>query len=329
MQGMEKGLTLAINESAIVNQPSTFQTMEKVAPKVCTITANDPEFVGFHALIQVGAHPVGGRFGGAQVVTADSLEAVMESPTNIQLNPLNLWQYTLWEKPESHERMHEENFDLIFEHCHECLDMVMDGPWEPVYEIAEVDMPELVGMTGVPQSMGNAFANQEQVPKARLPMKRLIAVGEHYVMPGREEAFLEGLVKTLETMKEQAAGLIGWMILRKTGETAISTLQLAPGEFWQAVETSGANPPASHATNYGVPGKDFQGPALPSGDTPSEYLVHMEWESPESLNFGLAATAVNPKLRKIHDEGVMRHLWRVPPYYRVFAPMMEDMVFFH
>lgn len=66
-----------------------------------------------------------------------------------------------------------------------------------------------------------------------------------------------------------------------------------------------------------------------SSATGTEYLVHTEWESPETLTFGLAATAVNSKLRKIHDDGVLSHLWRVPPCYRVFVPIMEDLVFFH
>jgi hypothetical protein len=69
-------------------------------------------------------------------------------------------------------------------------------------------------------------------------------------------------------------------------------------------------------------------PPIPIGG-PKEYLVHMEWESPDTLTFGLVLTGVNPELRKVHDAGVLAHLARLPPYYRVFAPAMEDMVFFH
>ncbi len=328
IQGIKKGAALAINKSAVVNDPSSFEKMSKIGPKVCLTTANEPGFLGFHAFLQTGTHPLAGRYGAAQVVTADSLEAVMESPTNLRLNPLNLWQYTVWENAEAHERMHYEQFDRIFELCGGCLDMVVDGPSEPVYTIVEADMPRLVGLTDVPQLMGAAFAQQKPVPKVRLAMKRLVALGEHFVMEGKEEAFLEGTLRTLEKLQESAPGMIGWMILEKQGESALSTFQLSPPAFWESMQTLGANPPKSRQTNYGEFGKDYTGPPIPSSG-PKEYLVHMEWESPDTLTFGLALTGVNPVLRKIHDEGVLAHLARLPPYYRVFAPMMEDMVFFH
>ncbi len=328
IQGIKKGAALAINKSAVVNDPSSFEKMSKIGPKVCLTTANEPGFLGFHAFLQTGTHPLAGRYGAAQVVTADSLEAVMESPTNLRLNPLNLWQYTVWDNAEAHERMHYEQFDRIFELCGGCLDMVVDGPSEPVYTIVEADMPRLVGLTDVPQLMGAAFAQQKPVPKVRLAMKRLVALGEHFVLEGKEEAFLEGTLRTLEKLKESAPGMIGWMILEKQGESALSTFQLSPPAFWESMQTLGANPPKSRQTNYGEFGKDYTGPPIPSSG-PKEYLVHMEWESPDTLTFGLALTGVNPALRKIHDEGVLAHLARLPPYYRVFAPMMEDMVFFH
>jgi len=328
IQGIKKGAALAINKSAVVNDPSTFEKMSKIGPKVCLTTANEPGFLGFHAFLQTGTHPLGGRYGAAQVVTADSLEAVMESPTNLRLNPLNLWQYTVWEDAESHERMHYEEFDRIFELCGGCLDMVVEGPCEPVYTIVEADMPPLVGLTDVPHVMGAAFAQQKPVPKVRLAMKRLVALGEHFVQEGKEEAFLEGAIRTLEMLQESAPGMIGWMILEKQGESALSTFQLSPPAFWESMQTLGANPPKSRRTNYGEFGKDYTGPPIPTSG-PKEYLVHMEWESPDTLTFGLALTGVNPALRKVHDEGVLAHLARLPPYYRVFAPAMEDMVFFH
>ncbi|AGA34359.1 sulfur oxygenase reductase [Thioalkalivibrio nitratireducens DSM 14787] len=328
IQGVKKGAALAINQAAVANDPQTFEKMGHIGPKVCLTTANEPGFLGFHAFLQTGTHPLGGRFGAAQVVTADSLEAVIESPHNLRLNPLNLWQYTLWEDAESHERMHYEQYDRIFELCAGCLDMVVDGPWEPVYTIAEANMPPIIGMTDVPRVMGQAFARQQEPPKVRLAMRRLVALGEHHVREGHEQAFLEGAVKTLELLQEHAPGMIGWMILEKQGEAALSTFQLEPPAFWESLQTLGANPPKSRRTNFGEFGKDYTSPPIPIGG-PKEYQVHMEWESPDALTFGLALTGVNPKLRRIHDEGVLAHLAKLPPYYRVFAPAMEDMIFFH
>lgn len=328
LQGTRKGAALAINKAAIVNHPSSFEKMNHIGPKVCLTTANEPGFLGFHAFIQTGTHPLGGRYGAAQVVTADSLEAVMESPNNLRLNPLNLWQYTIWEDAEAHERMHYEQYDRIFELCAGCLDMVVEGPSEPVYTIVEADMPPLVGMTDVPRVMGAAFAAKEPPPKVRLAMQRLVALGEHHVQEGKEQAFLEGAVKTLDMLKNNAPGMLGYMILEKQGEAALSTFQLEPPAFWESLQTLGANPPKSRRTNYGEFGKDYHGPPIPIGG-PREYLIHTEWESPDTLTFGLALTGVNPEVRKVHDEGVLAHLARLPPYYRVFAPAMEDMIFFH
>ena len=231
VRGIKKGAALAINQAAIINVPSSFEKMARVGPKVCLTTANEPGFLGFHAFLQTGVHPFGGRFGAAELVMADSMEAAMESPLNIKLNPLNLWQYTVWEDPESHERMHYEQFDRIFELCAGCLDMVVDGPWEPVYRIIEADMPPLVGMTDVPRVMGDAMAQQQRAPKVRLAMKRLIALGEHSVLDGKEDDFVDGTIRTLGMLKENAPGMIGWMILEKVGESALSTFQLSPPPF--------------------------------------------------------------------------------------------------
>jgi sulfur oxygenase/reductase len=328
VRGIKKGAALAINQAAIVNAPSSFEKMARVGPKVCLTTANEPGFLGFHAFLQTGVHPLGGRFGAAELVAADSMEAVMESPLNLKLNPLNLWQYTVWEDAEAHERMHYEQFDRIFELCAGCLDMVVDGPWEPVYRILEEDMPPLVGMTDVPRVMGDAMAQQQRAPKVRLAMRRLVALGEHSVLDGKEDAFVEGAVRTLGMLKESAPGMIGWMILEKLGESALSTFQLSPPAFWESLQTLGANPPKSRRTNFGEFGKGYTGPPIPTSG-PKQYLVHMEWESPDTLLFGLSLTGVNPELRKVHDEGVMANLARLPPYYRIFAPAMEDMIFFH
>jgi len=156
----------------------------------------------------------------------------------------------------------------------------------------------------------------------------MVVIGEHKVIEKQEKHFLEGAIETLKVLKEHAPGMIGWMIMKRQGESGIGPMQFSPPHFWEAIETLGANPPSKALTNYGVWGKDYHDVATPHTGDP-EYFVHMEWESPTALTFGLALTAVNPKIRKIHDEGVLVTLAKMPPHYRVFVPFMEDMVFFH
>jgi len=328
LKGIENGAIVAINQSAIVNRPESFDNMMKVGPRVCLTTANSDGFIGFHALIQIGAHPIGGRFGGAEIVAADSLEAIMADPSEIKLNPLNLWQYTVWETADAHEKMHFDNFERIFELCGHCLDMVVEGPNEPVFKVVASDLPRLMGVTDVPAILGAAFQEKKPVPKVRLSDRRLVTIGEHTLKSGTEEEFIKGATKTLELLKEEAPGMIGWMIMKKEGDAGLGPLQFAPKEFWQSLQTLGAHAPDEPRTNFGVWNEDYNGVAVPHEGYP-QYYVHMEWEDPRTLMFGVSLTGVNPTIRKVHDEGVMQHLAKVPPYYRVFAPLMEDMVFFH
>jgi sulfur oxygenase/reductase len=83
--------------------------------------------------------------------------------------------------------------------------------------------------------------------------------------------------------------------------------------------TLGANPP-KYNTNYGD--KPLDKPPVPP-QKPTQYFVHMEWESPEHAHQGLGKALVNYELRQIHNQGVLAHLAR-GPYYMLFQPMMEE-----
>lgn len=296
---------IAINQSKIVNSPESFETMMKVGPKVCVTTASHPGFLGFEQLIQTGIHPMAGRFGGGAMDMRESL------------NPMGMYQYTVWKDVHSHEEMHHDNFDEIYELCGHCLDMVVEGPWEPFYEVVRSDLPQLASMTDVPAVLGGAFAKQEPVPKVALPAQRSVVVGDHWVMHGHESQFEEGAVRTLEWMKDNVPGMTGWMLMKQFGVSAIGSFQLDPEGMLKA--TLGANPPP-YDSNYGD--KVHDTPPIPA-QTPAQYLVHMEWESPDHAHMGLGHAMVDYELRQIHNDGVLRHLDR-GPYYMVFAPMMEQ-----
>ncbi len=328
LQGIEKGNYIAINQAVIRNEEETFDKIFAIAPKVCVTTANHPGFIGFHALVQTGAHSLAGRFGGAKMLNAPSLQSLKESLHNLELNPIDLWQYTIWETPEAHEEMHYQNFDRIFEFCAACLTEVVEGPYEPVYKVVEADMPKLTDITDVPRDMQQAMSQNSKVPKIRLMEERVVVLGIHKIKEGHEEDFIKGAVEVMRMLESYAPGMIGWMILEKIGESAYGPMQMAPKQFWETVETLGANPPKEKITIYGEFGKDFTAPPGPAG-TPKEYIIHMEWSRLDTAQFGVALAAVNPKVRKVHDEKVMSHLAQMPPYYKVFVPVMEVMVFFH
>ncbi|CUA98390.1 sulfur oxygenase reductase family protein [Thiomonas bhubaneswarensis] len=302
---MNRNPIIAINQAKVANRPESYATMMKVGPKVCITTASHPGFLGFEQLLQTGIHPMAGRYGGGAVDMRETL------------NPVGMYQYTVWKDVKSHEEMHHDNFDTIYELCGHCLDMVIEGPWEPYYEVVRSDLPQIMGMTDVPNVLGQAFAEQKPVPKVALASQRCIAVGDHWVMDGHEKAFEAGAIATLEFMKMNVPGMIGWMAMKQVGVSAIGSFQLDPEGMIKA--TLGANPPA-YNTNYGNTVHDT--PPIPA-QKPTQYLVHMEWESPEHAHMGLGHAMVDYELRKIHNEGVLAHLDK-GPYYMFFAPMMEQ-----
>lgn len=302
---MQDNPVIAINMAKVVNTPESFDTMQKVGPKVCITTAKHPGFLGFEQLVQTGIHPMAGRYGGGAIDMSQSM------------NPIGMFQYTVWKDVASHEEMHYQQFDTIYELCHHCLGMLVEGPWEPLYNIVASDLPGAIAMTDVPQALGNSFAAGEPAPKVALASQRAVVVGDHWIMQGHEEAFEQGVIETLQKLQKTAPGMIGWMLLKQIGVSAVGSFQLDPEGMTKA--TLGANPPR-YATNYGdKPGEDAPIPA----QTPAQYFVHMEWESPEHAHQGLGKTLVNYDLLQTHNNGVLAHLDR-GPYYMLFAPMMEE-----
>lgn len=296
---------IAINMSKVTNRPESYEIMEKVGPKVCITTAKHPGFLGFEQLMQSGILPMAGRYGGGSLDMSQAL------------NPIGMFQYTVWKDAQSHEQMHYQQFNTIYELCHSCLDMVVEGPWEPLYEIVASDLPRVIGMTDVPHDLGAAFASDRPVPKVALASQRFVAIGDHWVMDGHERSFEQGARNTLEWLKQRAPGMIGWMILKQIGVSAIGSFQFDPEGMTKA--TLGSNPP-KYNTNYGEQPQEI--PPIPA-QKPAQYFIHTEWESPQHANFGLGKTLVNYELLEIHNHGVLAHLDR-GPYYMLFAPMMEE-----
>ena len=296
---------IAINMSKVANRPESYATMHQVGPKVCITTATHPGFLGFEQLIQVGIHPMAGRYGGGSLDMRETL------------NPIGMFQYTVWKDVKSHEEMHYEQFDTIYELCGHCLNMVVEGPWEPLYEIVASDLPPVIAMSDIPRKMGEKFMKQEPVPEIALAFQRIVVLGDHWIMAGHEADFEQGAQETLRWLKAKAAGMIGWMILKQIGVSAVGSFQLDPEGMTKA--TLGANPP-KYNTNYGD--KPLDHPPIPP-QNPAQYFIHMEWESPEHAHQGLGKVLVNYELRQIHNKGVLAHLDR-GPYYMLFQPMMEE-----
>lgn len=286
---MKTSMAVVINKSKVVNDPSSFKLMMEVGPKVCITTASHPGFLGYENSLQIGVLPLGGRYGGAKIH--------MEK----ELNPIGMFQYTFWRSWQDHEDFHQKEFDRVFELCSHCLSMVVEGPWEPIYEIVAAKMPYPAG-----EMMAQAtrsFANPE----------RVVVVAEHSVREGKERDFEKGVPQVLE-MISQSPGFLGYMLLKAIGVSALGSFQLAPGALMEALQTLGAHPPKAKKGNFSP---------LEAAPRPTEYIVHTEWETPELAHSGLAKVLVNHQIREAHNEKVLSHVLR-GPYLMLFRPMMED-----
>lgn len=286
---MKTTMAIAINKSKVVNDPSSMKLMMEIGPKVCVTTASHPGFLGYENSLQMGVLPLAGRYGGAKIH--------MEK----DLNPIGMFQYTFWKSWQDHEDFHQKEFDRIYELCGHCLSMVVEGPWEPLYEIIAAKMPSPSG-----EMMAQAtrsFASPE----------RVVVVAEHSVRPGKEREFEKGVSQVLE-MIAQSPGFLGYMVLKEIGVSALGSFQLVPGALMEALQSLGAHPPKSKKGNF-LPQEAVAKPA--------EYIVHTEWESPDLAQGGLAKVLVNHEIREAHNEKVLAHVLR-GPYIMFFRPLMED-----
>jgi sulfur oxygenase/reductase len=297
--GMESPIYLALNMSRVLNNEESFKLMDKVGPRVCVTTATHPGFVGFMANTQTGILPLAGRYGGGSIH--------METT----LNPVRNYQYTMWRRWQDHDEFHEQQFSRVFELCTSCLEIVVEGPWEPVYRIVKARMPPVRSM-GQIADLGQDFVQQQEFIRFATP-QRCVAIGEHTVVPGREKAFEEGAIETMEALSD-STGFLGYMILRQIGVCALGSFMLDPVSMAESLQTLGANPPRNPKPLFRT---------LDAVPSPPEYLIHSEWDATEMAQMGFARVLVNHDVRKIHDDGVMAHLIR-GPYIMFFHPMMEE-----
>ncbi|MCY0881592.1 MAG: sulfur oxygenase reductase family protein [Firmicutes bacterium] len=291
---------VAINQAKVVNEPDSWRAFNAVGPKVCMVTANHPGFLGFQNHLQIGVFPMGGRYGGAHMDMHDVL------------NPLGLRQYTMWKSRQDHDEMHYQQFDGIFRLCSGCLGMVVEGPWEPVYEIIDHKLPQNVAMTDVPSALGKAFISGEDMFAVSQPYgKRVIAAGDHSIIPDQTAAF-ESAVHDLMNMFFEVPGFLGYMLLKQIGASAIGSMQLNPKGFNQILQTTGDYPPRDKDGNFETPDAKAE---------PDQYIVHMEWQDLDTAMMGISRVVINRRFRDVHDKVLATVIQG--PYITLWNPLME------
>jgi sulfur oxygenase/reductase len=294
-----RGPVIAINMVEMVNSVEAFERMQLAGPKMCMLTASQPGFLGYQANYQIGILPMAGRYGGG------SLNMVQT------LNPLPVWQYTVWDRQAAHGEFHQNYFARAFEICAYCFPVTVKGPWEPIYSVVAAQMPELRSPGQLTALSGQARAG-EQLQRYATP-QRVVALGVHTVKAGEESAFEQGVVATMEALAD-SPGYLGYMLMKQIGVNPWGSLRLDPESMIEMVQTFGAHPPENPESLF----RDSQ-----AAVTPREYLVHSEWETAELAEAGISRVGLDRHVRAVHNRGVVTHLI-YGPYVMLFAPMMEQ-----
>ncbi|MCX4243174.1 sulfur oxygenase reductase family protein [Paraliomyxa miuraensis] len=288
-------LIIAINMIEVSNCPEAFERMRTAGPKMCNLTASYPGFLGYQAQIQSGALPLAGRYGGAALHMMQTL------------NPLPIWQYTVWENEDAHSDFHRSAFARAFEICAHCFPVLVEGPWEMTYRVVASNLPAIRSPAQIA-----AFPSETGVPMPYAPPQRSVAIAENLVKAGQEAAF-ERNVKALMAEIAKAPGFLGYMLMRYMDLNPWGSLMLDPISTLELGQTFGANPPFAPEPRF-EPEQTRIGPA--------PYLLHTEWETPELAAAGLDRATLDRRARELLIQG-LEHVM-AGPYVKLFTPMMEQ-----
>lgn len=275
-------LYVAINRVLVKNDPNLMSMMKHASSKMCLTTALTPGFRGFDLMKQLGACPMGMRWG----ASTDMGEALS-----------HIWidQITYWESWEAHENFHETFEDVVVNTCAKCGEVLLEGPEEPVFRIVHSDLPKLVSMnqwlqkSAAGQTAGYAVDTGETVT----------VMATHRIRPGKEAEFEAGEIASLEKLKE-SPGMLGFQILKRIG---LSTL----GSGHATVESLMEDLKDSSGSKLKRTAEVWEGYTLPA-----EYLVMVEWESLQLAQGNMPHVNVKPEILFIHGPKVLDNCLHMP-----------------
>jgi sulfur oxygenase/reductase len=275
-------LYVAINRVLVNNDPNLMSMMKQASSKMCLATALTSGFKGFDLMKQIGACPMGMRWG-ASPEMGDRLS--------------HIWidQFTYWESWEAHENFHETFEDVVVDTCAKCGDVLLEGPEEPIYRVVHSNLPKLISMN---QWLKRSAAGESE-GYAVDSGKTVTVMAIHRVRPGQEEEFEAGEIATMEKLKE-STGMVGYQILKRIG---LSTL----GSGHATVESLLEKLKGSSGSKLQRTADVWEGYTVPA-----EYLVMVEWESLRDAQGGMPHVNVKPELLFIHGPKVLDNCLHMP-----------------
>ena len=275
-------LYVAINRVLVNNDPDLMSMMKQASSKMCLATALTPGFKGFDLMKQIGACPMGMRWGAS-------------SDMGDRLSHIWIDQVTYWESWEAHENFHETFEDVVVDTCAKCGDVLLEGPEEPIYRVVYSDLPKLISMNQWLRRSAAGESNGYAVDSG----KTVTVMALHKVRPGQEEEFEAGETATMGKLKE-STGMVGCQILKRIG---LSTL----GSGHATVESLLEKLKNSTGSKLQRTADVWEGYTVPA-----EYLVMVEWESLHDAQGGMPHVNVKPELLFIHGPKVLNNCLHMP-----------------
>ncbi len=275
-------LYVAINRVLVNNDPDLMSMMKQASSKMCLATALTPGFKGFDLMKQIGACPMGMRWGAS-------------SDMGDRLSHIWIDQVTYWESWEAHENFHETFEDVVVDTCAKCGDVLLEGPEEPIYRVVYSDLPKLISMNQWLRRSAEGKSDGYAVDSG----KTVTVMALHKVRPGQEEEFEAGETATMEKLKE-STGMVGCQILKRIG---LSTLGSGHATVESLLEK------LKNTTGFKL---QRTADVWEGYTVPAEYLVMVEWESLRNAQGGMPHVNVKPELLFIHGPKVLNNCLHMP-----------------
>jgi sulfur oxygenase/reductase len=273
---------VAINRVLVKNDPDLMRMMKQASSKMCLTTALTPGFKGFDLMKQLGACPMGMRWGAS-------------TDMGDQLSHIWIDQITYWDSWEAHENFHETFEDVVVDTYAKCGDVLLEGPEEPVFRVVHSDLPKLISNNQWLQKSVDGKSAGYAIDTGNT----VTVMATHRVRPGKEEEFEAGEIATMEMLKE-STGMIGFQILKRIG---LSTL----GSGHATVESLMENLKDSSGSKLKRTAEVWEGYTIPA-----EYLVMVEWENLQYAQSNMPHVNVKPDILFVHGPKVLDNCLHMP-----------------
>lgn len=289
-------LYVAINCVLVKNDPNLMGMMKQASSKMCLTTALTPGFRGFDLMRQMGACPMGMRWG----ASTDMGQALS-----------HIWidQFTYWDSWQAHENFHETFEDVVVDTCARCGEVLLEGPEEPIYRIVHSSLPKLVSQNQWLQKHMQGKAEGYAIDSG----DTVTVMATHRIKPGKEAEFEEAERQTMEKLKE-STGMVGYMILKRIGQSTL-------GSGHATVESMLEDLKDSSGSKLKRTAEVWEGYTIPA-----EYLVMVEWESLCYAQGGMPHVNVKPELLFIHGPKVLNNCLQMPTV-RMSASMFREQTY--